>query len=248
MLTKTSRSRGGLRWILNPADCVHADIFWEGAKDRWDLYHVRRLLGPASVIYDVGANIGYYSLFLTHALGPKSRALAFEPFPSNYERLCQHVTMNSLQNQITPFCLGFSDQPREALMSMRANNSGSANLNASGSADCRQVNLTTLDSFWQETQTKHIDFIKIDVEGHEAPLLRGGADVLQREQPLVLIELDAPRLTEGGSSVEEVVGILEGYGYQLFRARRSRLVPLAEPPTSVINVFGSTNTNLATVT
>ncbi len=56
--------RNGINWILNPADFVHADIFWPGAKDRWDIYHLKQLLNSDCVLLDVGANIGFYSVYL----------------------------------------------------------------------------------------------------------------------------------------------------------------------------------------
>ena len=47
--------RGRLKWLLNPADFVHTDVFWLGTKDVWDVYHLKRLFQPGSVFLDVGA-------------------------------------------------------------------------------------------------------------------------------------------------------------------------------------------------
>src|SRR5262249_14747784 len=78
-------TRGGLHWRLNPSDFVQADLFWFGRKDYWETHHLRKLLHPGSVLFDVGANIGYYAITLAAALGNACRVYAFEPFPSTYE-------------------------------------------------------------------------------------------------------------------------------------------------------------------
>ena len=229
--------RAGLSWILNPADAAHASIFWEGEKDHWDLYHLRRLLNPDSVVYDIGANIGFYSVYLASVLGPDCDVHSFEPFPDTHDHLCKHIALNGLEDRITAHRIGFSDQPGTASMYFREGNTGSANLNRSGNVGGVEVALRTLDDFWADQSKPAIDFIKIDVEGHEARLLNGGAEVLRSTQPLVLIELDEPRLIEGDSSLEDVVDVLNDLGYALYRAERSRLVPITEPPRELTNAF-----------
>ena len=61
-------TRDGLKWILNPSDFMQSGLFWLGAQDRWDIYQIKRRLKPGAVIFDVGANFGYYSLTLAKYL------------------------------------------------------------------------------------------------------------------------------------------------------------------------------------
>ena len=106
---------------------MHADIFWLGVKDHWDVWHLKRMLGPDSVLLDVGANLGYYAIHLASRLGPACRVWAFEPFPANFRRLETNIALNRLESQVTACPLGLSDQQREGHMHMREGNSGSAN-------------------------------------------------------------------------------------------------------------------------
>src|SRR5262245_22412801 len=71
-------TRGGLRWRLNPSDFVQADLFWFGHKDYWETHHLRKMLQRGSVLFDIGANIGYYALTLAATLRNECLVHAFE--------------------------------------------------------------------------------------------------------------------------------------------------------------------------
>jgi FkbM family methyltransferase len=219
--------RRGLRWVLNPSDFVQRDVFWFGAKDTWDTFHIKRLLSPGSLIFDVGANFGYYAITLVNELGDGTRAFAFEPFPPTYARLRRNVELNALEGRVTTLALALSDAAGTAHMQTRNANSGTAALSERGDFD---VAVTTMDEFCEQRGVQQLDFIKIDVEGFEDRLLRGAAQTIKRFRPLLLIELNPPVLSMNGSSVERVVEILRAYGYDLFLSRREQLVPLTSLP------------------
>ena len=228
--------RGGQRWVLNPSDFAQAELFWFGNKDYWDIHHLHKLLQRGSVLFDVGANIGYYAITLTVALRNECRVYAFEPFPSSYDRLLTNISLNSLTGTISAHKLALSDQERTARMGVRiGHNSGSARLDALG----EDIVTTTLDRFCLDHRIERLDFIKIDTEGHEEFVLTGATQTLQRHRPLILLELDPPLLSDAGSSVERVVTRLGSHGYSLYTARRDKLVPMQTLPRGrvVVNAF-----------
>ena len=79
--------RQGLVWKLNPSNFVEQDLYWLGVKDCWELYHSKLFLRSGEVIFDIGANFGYYSCMIASILSKNCKIYAFEPIPSNYERL-----------------------------------------------------------------------------------------------------------------------------------------------------------------
>jgi FkbM family methyltransferase len=229
-------TRGGLRWQLNPSDFVQADLFWYGHKDYWETHHLRKLLQRGSVLFDLGANIGYYAITLAAALGNECRIYAFEPFPPTYERLLTHITLNSFTEIISAHRLALSDRERVAHMRIRVgSNSGSARLDTAGES----IPTTTLDIFCSTHRIDRLDFIKIDAEGHEEFVLAGGAQIIRQYRPLILLELDPPLLSDAGSSVERVVSLLRSHGYSLHTACRDVLVPMETLPAGrvVVNAF-----------
>lgn len=231
--------RDGHRWLLNPSDFVQCEFFWLGTRDTWDMYHVKRLLRAGSVIFDVGANFGHYAITLADALHRDCSVHAFEPFPPNFERLRTNMRMNTLEDIIQVHAIGLSDSAGSGYMTTRADNSGAATFAVSGGAKRYHAALTTLDSFCTQYRIEKLDFVKIDVEGYEDKLLLGGKETIRRFSPLMLMELDPPKLIRAASSVDRVVARLNDFGYELWVAHRKRLVPLRNLPRGqdLINVF-----------
>ncbi len=226
--------RQGLRWVLNPSDYPQTALFWLGESDRWDIHHARSFVRPGAVIFDVGANFGYYSLMLASALGGNCEVHAFEPVSETYAKLVRHIELNGL-GCIHPHRLALSDAPGTASMSGRMGNSGAAYLEP-GTGD---VPVSTLDAFVAEHRLERLDFIKIDVEGFEERVLRGGAGALSRFRPVLLIEVQPTTLSRADSSVRKVARFLTEQGYVLRQASRERLVPLVlrEDPGYLVNGF-----------
>lgn len=228
--------RGGLRWILNPSDYVQRDLFWLGERDRWDTYHIKRLLPPGAVICDVGANFGYYSISLAAFLNPNGRVFAFEPHPKTRIHLERNIALNQLGGMITAVPYALSDALGFAFMANRKGNTGAAHVSQGGDT---KIELTTLDSFCAEHQLSRLDFMKIDVEGFEARVLRGAERSLRTFHPILLIELMPEQLERAGSTAAEVASLLRDYGYELYVSNRKHLELLAELPigSQLINVF-----------
>lgn len=230
-------TRQGLRWVLNPSDYVQNDLFWLDDDDHWDTYHVCRGLSPGAVIFDVGANFGYYSLVLAHVLRRQCSVYSFEPFPVNFARLRKHIGLNGLSEVVIPTMVALSDGSGAARMSAPPENSGRAAVRAgAGGVD---VATTTLDGFCREKRIERIDFLKIDVEGYEERVIKGGSRMISSLRPLMMVELSPANLREAGSSPERVVALLQELGYELFVPERRKLGKLERLPSmgELINVI-----------
>jgi FkbM family methyltransferase len=221
--------RSGLMWRLNPNNYVESDLFWLGSKDLWELYHAKRFLSPGCVIFDIGANFGYYSCVLGSTLNMNCTIYSFEPFPSNYERLIANISLNNMESCIHAYRLGLSDSEGTASMKSNPANTGAAYV------DVRDGDtiLTTIDHFSDKKAIKHIAFIKIDVEGFELFVLRGGEKTIKSSKPVILIELNPPTLMRLGLNPQDVVDKLTDYGYSLFVPNRQKLVKLVDLPRDV---------------
>ena len=226
--------RQGLRWVLNPSDFPHRELFWLGESDRWDLFHSRRLVKPGAVIFDVGANFGYYGLMLAEGLGRDCEVHAFEPTEETFDRLTRHIALNRMEC-VHAHRLALSDAPGTASMHGRDGNSGAAFIDPGGG----EVAVTTLDAFVAERGIRRLDFMKIDVEGFEERVLRGGQRVLRELRPSILLEVQPVTLERAGSSVRRLTALLTSQGYALWQANRARLVPLLidETPGYLVNAF-----------
>lgn len=213
--------RRGLRWTLDPAQYVQADVFWFGRKAVWDLYHVRRLLRPGAVVFDVGANFGYYSIWLAKALHGNCTVYAFEPCASTYGLLCHHVRANGMEGIVFPRCEAIGRTTGTASVVESRSNSGGNYLDL-GSGSTR---VTTVDAFCESNAVQRVDFIKLDVEGMEPCALEGASRMICAHRPLLLVEINPATLKRCGATAPALAAMIEGLGYNLYHARRKRLAP-----------------------
>ncbi len=228
--------RGGLRWLLNPSDYMHRNLFWLGTHDRWDTFHIKRMLPQGAVFCDIGANFGYYSLTLGRFLAGQGHVFAFEPHPANRKRLECNIALNQLGDSITVVGKALSDSPGKARMTNRTDNSGAVHIAQAGDTE---VDVSTLDTIVDELGLARLDFVKIDVEGFEAHVLRGAERSLRRFRPAMLIELLPGQLERAGTTTRMLVSLLNDYRYELRISDRDKMIPLKTLPTGseLINAF-----------
>ena len=145
---------------------------------------------PGDVVVDVGAHIGHYTLM---AARYASRVVAVEPEPSNFSALVSNIRLNSYSNVIA-ICAALSDQNRKLPLHVAAlGNMGSSSLEpepvGQGTESKRgtvEVQCDTLDSIVARLHLDAIDWLKIDVEGHEIPVLEGAQETLARVKNVIL--------------------------------------------------------------
>lgn len=220
--------RAGLRWLLDPADYVQADVFWFGTKDPWELWHLSQHLPVGGVFLDVGSNFGFYSIALASKLGGRCGVFAFEPNPPTFNRLCRNVELNGLQSVVQARCVAMSDRDGSAVLFQVPHNSGASRVDDSGVGIATQMQ--TLDQFCRAEELDRVDAVKIDVEGFEARVLKGATEMLKQFRPVVAVELNPPALQQQGVCPATVVDLLGSVGYEIFEVRRRQLVPLVHLP------------------
>lgn len=214
--------RGGLRWAMDAADYTQQDLFWSGAKDAPEIREVLRHMPKGGVMFDLGANFGYYAITIASALEGDCRIYAFEPNPNTLERFKRNVALNGTGG-LHLLEMGLSDTAGHALVVETPAHSGAAYLRQTSTSG---VPVTSLDLFCDQNHIDRLDLIKMDVEGAELRALRGGVQTLKRFQPVLLIELNPETSEREGYSVRDVVVLLEDLGYAIWdvpsRARITR--------------------------
>jgi FkbM family methyltransferase len=233
--TQVILEREHLKWSLDPTDYVQSQLFWYGTRDKWEIYHLRRLLNPGAVILDAGANFGYYSLILAHSLERNCTIYAFEPNPRTYECLRLNISLNKMEEVIEAQCLGLSDRVGEASLVEPVGNSGATTL-----IEGHDVQVATLDSFARMNNLPKVDLIKIDVEGMERFVLRGARRLLEGSAaPMILMEVHPHTLGRVGTSADDLINDVRALGFDVYEIHRDTLKPLRKVPTGndYINVL-----------
>jgi FkbM family methyltransferase len=148
-------------------------------------------LRSGSVFYDIGAHIGVVSMYGAQLVGISGRVFAFEAAPENASRIEEHLAHNSLpQIRMIP-CAVWSSGGRvrfERAPAQSSRNGGAvATLSAAQRNDTIEVDAVALDDFALGNPLPTV--VKIDVEGAEADVLRGGEEVFRRAKPVLICEV-----------------------------------------------------------
>lgn len=164
----------GMRWITGSSN--HG--CWFGSYELAMQQAFRSTIGPRDTVYDIGANVGFYTLFASVCVGPQGRVYSFEPLPRNIADLRRHIRINHLANcEVIEAAVSRSDGIAQFDAS-RPRSMGQ--LSATGENTVRTVSLDSL------TSAKTIvppNLIKIDVEGAEGDVLEGATQNIGRLPP-----------------------------------------------------------------
>ena len=178
---------------------------------------IDRIAGHSGVVLDVGANLGCFALTLAR-LRPDCEIHAFEPSPATCRRLEANLQRNAATRvKAQPFALGkesghsrFVDNRQSAALSRLVLNEDHA------ATDTIQVEVSTVDHFLDSIGDPPVAFMKIDVEGFEADVLRGAERTLTtRRCQAGLVEICTENFAQTGSSVDDLSAVLHSYGWVL---------------------------------
>jgi FkbM family methyltransferase len=205
------------------------EVRWNRQRRAGDLtavlpdYFVR----PGATVVDVGASWGLFTYHLARRVGKAGRVYSYEPHSANA------VVLGKLAHarphvQFRPVAV--SDQAGHALLQVpkhhgRLVTAQSSLAHTFEGMPVEQVEVPTVRLDDEIGTALRLDFIKIDVEGHELSVLRGAASLLKRCLPPVLIEIEQ-RHCDG--PISEVFSELEEFGYHVFYIDQSVLRPIAE--------------------
>jgi|GEM_PF-2273723 FkbM family methyltransferase len=196
-----SRSRRILNNLLPPKDSVYFNGFYVSASstryERESIQQWYNSIKPDDIVVDVGANHGYYTLFAAKKLNNYGKVFAFEPLPSNVHELYLNIAANDFHN-VTVIPAGLSDQVtvERLYVSSRSTTlshlAGSLSLGSNPGRGRPQtypdVALTiTIDSFFQAYGAVP-NAIKIDVDGDELRVIRGGRETLKGSGTKLMLE------------------------------------------------------------
>ncbi|PRH86338.1 hypothetical protein C5L14_19105 [Labrys okinawensis] len=174
---------GGISVVVDPNE---PEFGRHIAKYRnWEPHIVEILsqnLSPGDVYVDIGANVGVMSFHAARIVGPAGRIIAFEPNPDNAQNFLRGVWANKFDNVIL---YQFAASDEGSIFSLV----GSSNTWLSEPSISGQVAQSIrVDTLLQ--QESRIDFIKIDIEGHEPQALAGLIQTIKRHQPTILCEFN----------------------------------------------------------
>lgn len=189
----------GHKWVVGSS--VHGCWLgmYEAAKQRQMVAHIR----PGDVVWDIGANVGFYSLLAAVLVGDSGRVHAFEPAPLHLGYLHEHLRLNP-KATIEVHELALASEPG-TLRFAAGEGMSSGKLSPDGELE---VPVATIDTLIDEGLAGP-DVIKMDIEGAELGALQGAARCLADRRPRLFLA------THGDEVHRGCVALLRGKGYEL---------------------------------
>ncbi|MGF7169803.1 FkbM family methyltransferase [Sphingobium xanthum] len=159
------------RMRLEPWDLIDSRIFFFHVWEPGVTAFLRETIRPGAVVADIGANIGYDTLLMSRLVGPDGHVFAIEPGPAIRERLEAQITLNALSN-VTVVAYGISDRSERRSFHVSAANLGASRFGDPVEGDPDALELRRLADVVPSALLPRMSFVKIDVEGMEAPVMR----------------------------------------------------------------------------
>lgn len=181
--------------IVHYGHSLENELFWKGLYDGWEKFSMKIWAGlakDATVIFDIGANTGLYSL-VAKAINKNAIVHAFEPFGAIHKKLQHNADINGYDIHCN--CKAISNYTGEAVIYTADENFAySVTVNQNlwvKDSEAIKINIktTTLKDYIERNNIHSIDLMKIDVETHEPEVMEGFGEYFLQFKPILLIEI-----------------------------------------------------------
>ena len=181
----------------------------EEGRDRALVRSISAAVPLGGTVLEGGAYLGFVTVHAARAVGPEGRVVVFEPNAEVHAVLLENLAANGVADRVSLHPQALGDRPRTARFYLREDTSSLFDV----AADARPVEVEVVRA--DREVAGPVDVVKLDVEGSETAALRGMDALLGGPSPPGAVFVECfPRLLEaGGSSSEELIGLLEEQGY-----------------------------------
>ncbi len=208
--------RNGISYKLDISCLIdHSIFFCTLHEPGWQ--NLFKILRKDFVVFDIGANIGFLTLNFASAC-LDGHVFAFEPDSRSFGFLKSNVDLNGFTN-ISLYNIALGDRSEKMhLHKMYTNNPGANRIlpvDSGNDHEQEEVQVTTLDAMIEQLPIKRLDLMKVDVEGFEIFVLRGGKKIIQEWKPILFVELADVNLKQQGFSAWMLVEYIESLNYEV---------------------------------
>jgi FkbM family methyltransferase len=174
--------------------------------------HLMSQVKPGDVVADIGAYIGLYSIAIARRIGTRGKVIAFEPDPGNFNNIKKHVELNNVTKivELNNLAVGETDGPIDFVTGLNSE----SHINQSSPRRKSLVDCVTIDTFFGE---RAVDMIKIDVEGYEEKVLKGGKRIFTNNSlgpRLMYIEVHPYMWSIVGTTSESFLSLIKECNYK----------------------------------
>ena len=201
----------GFRFWFNTSDREMGVLMALNAYEPATVNMIRRLVRPGMRCIDLGAQTGFFTCLIGQCAGETGRVHSFEPMPANYEMLTRNVRENRFESRVVGYPLAGSNKPAAIEVSMLSNMIVLGDVQGARKTSIQSVRI-------DDVVREPIDFIKMDIEGHEPSALDGMSGIINAHHPIIVTEANEYWLrTCSNSSGNAFLDSLISLGYDVYR-------------------------------
>lgn len=223
--------RRGINWELDLREGIDLTIYTLGAFELDTLRALESRVRPGDTVLDIGANVGAHTLHLARLVGTGGRVVAFEPTDFAIEKLRTNLKANpGLEDRVSVHqAFLMADSSVAVAPSIAASwpvdgTPADDEVTASRSMSASGAQTISLDSWMAAAGDPGVQLIKMDVDGHELEVLAGARRLLEKQSPVIVMEL-APFVFHPESKFDAMVELLTGLGYRFRPLGSARQLP-----------------------
>jgi FkbM family methyltransferase len=198
---------------------IQQHIYFLGTWDGRGIRFLKKNLEENNVFFDIGANIGAYSLVAARIVGPGGQIHSFEPVSKVYDRFEENIKLNHLSNIFANQNAVYQTSEVLELFVSAKENAGMSSIfhHDTESGKIEKVQAITIDDYVEKNKIQRIDMVKIDIEGAEIFALNGMRNSISRFRPVILVELNEGVFLNNTDKEQEVILFMKSLNYEIKR-------------------------------
>ena len=211
-------------------------LSFDSLQSMWLMYHyivdweefnlIENYLKNNMVFFDVGSNMGFYTLWASRFLNISGSIHSFEPDENNFNRLYENLKINNIQKFVTINQVAISDI--NGILQFSIGLDGENHILSNANDAFTKVDSLSLDFYCKSNNVNCIDYLKVDVEGFELMVIKGAKNLIEQKR-IKIIQLEINKtLGNSNTSSEELINTLEEFGYILckYDVEKKQLKPI----------------------
>ena len=223
-------TKNEIKWCLDLNEGIDLSIFLFGTSEK-KINSLKQLFKPNEklIIIDIGANVGSISLPLAKIFN-KSKIFAIEPTNYAFKKLTKNLNLNKdLKKNISlnQLFLSKKNRPTKVWSSWNFDNSNDKHKQHLGTLhSIKKKSYISLANFINLKKINKVDFIKLDVDGHELDVLKSGEKFLKNKKPVIFIEIAPYLYPEFGYKCSELITYIKKLKYSFYSEELKKITDI----------------------
>lgn len=179
-------------------------------------YAIDKYISSGATCYDIGANIGLWTLRMSELVGDTGCIYAFEPMSKNLELLRQNIQLSAFDQTVKVVPLALGNKSCRSTIYIPLDPGSSSMARETSNDKYEEIQVKCLDDIWEDQGCPYVTFVKMDVEGSEPFVLEGGTKFFRTIRPVVVCEVNSRKLNLMGKNMNHIYDKFSEWGYDSF--------------------------------